>query len=51
MEKKNVTLAVLGCTELGIISENAPIPTIDAAELLAQEIVSVVKNGKDPHTS
>ncbi len=49
MEKKNVTLAVLGCTELGIISESAPIPTLDAAELLAKEIVSVAKNGKMPY--
>jgi aspartate racemase len=51
MEQKNVKLAVLGCTELGIISESAPIPTLDAAELLAQEIVAVVKKGKVPYTS
>lgn len=49
MEQKNVKLAVLGCTELGIISDSAPIQTLDAAELLAQEIVAVAKNGKAPH--
>lgn len=49
MEPKSVTLAVLGCTELGIIAESAPIPTLDAAELLAQEIVAVVKKDKIPH--
>ncbi|BHH83589.1 cysteate racemase [Desulforhopalus sp. 52FAK] len=49
LQAKNVTLAILGCTELGIIANDLPITYIDAAEVLAQEIVEVVKNGKAPH--
>ncbi len=48
---KNVTLAILGCTELGIIASDLPIAYVDAAEVLAKEVVAVVKNGKAPHIS
>lgn len=46
---KDATLAILGCTELGIIASDLPIAYIDAAEVLAKEIVAVAKYGKEPH--
>ena len=46
---KGVEIVILGCTELGIISEDFSIEVIDAAEVLAQEIVAVAKNNKSPH--
>lgn len=49
LKEKGIETAVLGCTELGIIAENLPLTTIDAAEVLAQEIVAVAKNKKLPH--
>lgn len=49
--EKGAEVCILGCTELGIISENLPIHYIDAADVLAQEIVAVVKQGKAPHTA
>ncbi|MDJ0622467.1 MAG: amino acid racemase [Desulfocapsaceae bacterium] len=49
LKEKGATTAILGCTELGIIAEDLPILVIDAAELLAQEVVAVAKNKKAPH--
>lgn len=49
LKTKNVSLAILGCTELGIIADDLPIAYIDAAEVLAQEVVAVAKNKKTPH--
>lgn len=49
LEKKGVGLAILGCTELGIIAADLPIAYIDAAEVLAREVVAVAKNQKPPH--
>lgn len=49
LKAKGATTAILGCTELGIIAEDLPFLVIDAAEVLAQEVVAVAKNLKTPH--
>ncbi len=49
LKAKGVDLAILGCTELGIIAEDLPITYIDAAEVLAKEVIAVAKNKKRPH--
>lgn len=49
--ERGAELAILGCTELGIIGERLPLCSVDAADVLAREIVSVVKAGKAPHTA
>ena len=46
---KGVNTAIIGCTELGIIAENLPLDIVDAAEVLALEIVAVAKNRKAAH--
>ncbi len=46
---KGVKSLVLGCTELGIISENMDIQCFDAADVLAREVVAVAKKQKAPH--
>lgn len=47
---KGAEVGILGCTELGIIGEDLPIRSVDAADVLAREIVAVAKDGKTPHT-
>ncbi len=49
LESKGVKTVILGCTELGIISDNLPVQCIDAADVLAREVVAVAKNQKAPH--
>lgn len=49
LKEKGATTAILGCTELGIIAEDLPLVVVDAAEVLAQEVVAVAKNQKAPH--
>lgn len=49
LKEKGATTAILGCTELGIIAEDLPLAVVDAAEVLAQEVVAVAKNKKAPH--
>lgn len=49
LKEKGATTAILGCTELGIIAEDLPILAIDAAEVLAREVVAVAKNKKPAH--
>lgn len=49
--KKGIAICILGCTELGIIRADLPLTSIDAAEVLAREIVSIVKEGKQPCTA
>lgn len=49
--RKGVSLAILGCTELGIIASDLPLHYIDAAEVLAKEVVAVAKDQKAPHVS
>lgn len=51
LQTKDVTLAILGCTELGIIAGDLPLAYIDAAEVLAKEVVAVAQNKKLPHTN
>ncbi len=51
LQTKDVSLAILGCTELGIIATDLPIAYLDAAEVLAQEVVAVAKTQKRPHTT
>ena len=48
---KGIDLCILGCTELGVIKADLPIRSIDAADLLAKEIVAIVKHGKNPFTA
>jgi len=45
---KGATLCILGCTELGLLDAVLPLQSYDAAEILAKEIVAVVKGGKQP---
>lgn len=51
LARRGVTICILGCTELGVIRADLPITSIDAAEVLAREIVAVVKQGKPPCTA
>lgn len=42
-------VGIIACTELGVIAGQAfPLPVFDAAEVLAEEIVAIVKRGKMP---
>jgi aspartate racemase len=45
-------VAIVACTELGVIADQTfPLPVFDAAEILAEEIVAIVKHGKPLQTS
>lgn len=46
LAEQGATLAVVACTELSALDCNLPIPAVDAAQVLAQEIVDVAKNRK-----
>lgn len=46
--KQGVGLAIVACTELSALKGETAIPTVDAAEVLAGEIVQVAKFGKAP---
>lgn len=51
LKGKGAEVGILGCTELGIIAEeNLPIKSVDAADVLAREIVAVSYDEKRPHT-
>lgn len=39
-----VDVAIVACTELGVIKTNVPLELIDAADILAKKIVAVAKN-------
>ena len=43
IQKCGASIAVIACTELGIICEQYTIPTIDAADVLASELVCFAK--------
>ena len=45
---QGATAAIIACTELSALGGQLPIDALDAAEILAQEIVAVAKNRKDP---
>lgn len=51
LKDKGMSICILGCTELGVIRTNLPIKSFDTAEILAREIVAIVKNRKVPFTS
>jgi aspartate racemase len=51
LARRGVAVCILGCTELGVIRTDLPIASVDAAEVLAREIVAVVKQGKEPCTA
>ena len=46
LAEQGATLAVVACTELSALDCDLPIPAVDAAQVLAQEIVDVAKNRK-----
>ena len=46
LKMQKAEFAIIACTELSVLSADLPIKTIDAAEILAQEIVNIAKNGK-----
>lgn len=45
---KGASLCILGCTELGVLDAELPIQSYDATEILAREVVAVVKGNKPP---
>ena len=45
---KGAKIAIIACTELSVLGGGLPINTIDAAQVLAREIVQVAKNEKEP---
>ena len=47
---KGAELAVVACTELSILDTDLPVPTVDAAQVLAQEVVDIAKNRKEAAT-
>jgi len=48
LKHRGATAAIIACTELSALGGQLPIDALDAAEILAQEIVAVAKNRKDP---
>ena len=44
IQENGAKVAIIACTELGIISERYAIPTVDAADVLADELVQFAKN-------
>ena len=48
INKCGATIAIIACTELGIICEQYAIPTIDAADVLATELVKFAKGDTAP---
>jgi len=44
--KKGIQTAIIACTELSVLDRALPIKTIDAAQVLAMEIVQAAKNFK-----
>ncbi|MBU0464118.1 MAG: amino acid racemase [Proteobacteria bacterium] len=45
---KGAKIAIIACTELSALGGDLPINAIDAAQVLAREIVQVAKNQKEP---
>mgnify|MGYP001818082517 FL=1 len=43
---KGASLAIVACTELSALNTDLPVKTVDAAQVLAKEIVAVAKNNK-----
>ena len=49
--KKGTEIAVIACTELSVLGGELPITTIDAAEILAAEIVQKAKQDRNPSST
>lgn len=47
--KRGAELAVVACTELSALGGSLPLKAVDAAEILAGEIVAVAKNRREGH--
>jgi len=47
LRQQGAQLAIVACTELSALDEPLPVDFLDAAEILAMEIVAVAKNRKD----
>ncbi len=45
---KGANIAIIACTELSALGADLPINAIDAAQVLARQIVQVAKNQKEP---
>jgi aspartate racemase len=43
LQQKGCSTAIVACTELSALQSELPIETVDAAHVLAEEIVSIVK--------
>ena len=46
LKQKGAEIALIACTELSALGGDLPLPTLDAAEILAIEIVQVATNRK-----
>jgi aspartate racemase len=49
LSTKGIKTAIVACTELSVLNTTLPINTIDAAQVLALEIVQIIKNSKNMH--
>ncbi len=47
LAEKGATITIVACTELSALDITLPVRTVNAAQVLAQEIVDVAKNLKD----
>lgn len=47
LRQQGAQLAIVACTELSALDETLPVDFLDAAEILAREIVAVAKNQKE----
>ena len=47
LRQQGAQLAIVACTELSALDEKLPVDFLDAAEILAREIVAVAKNVKE----
>jgi len=48
LKKKDAQIAIIACTELSALGGDLPIITIDAAQVLARQIVQIAKNREEP---
>jgi aspartate racemase len=51
LKQKGAAITIVACTELSALGEKLPLQSIDAAEVLAMEIVQVATNRKPLATS
>jgi len=48
LKKKDTQIAIIACTELSALGSDLPIIAIDAAQVLASQIVQIAKNREEP---